>query len=232
MPKTEKIYAVLTGDLVKSSRLSSEMSSRAMGLIKDGALKFAEIQPGSVIGKVDTFRFDGWQLLLGKPELALHAALFLRSILKMESNSLSKFDTRVSIGIGPVESIVEEKVSDSRGAAFTVSGKALDSVGNKKLEFSTSIDFDHPWKSLEKGIVPLLDCVVSEWTPPESRAVYGALMGWTQEEAAGKWPRLESNDKQITRQAVADSLTRANWHTVETTLKWVNAEIHSALTPI
>lgn len=229
MPKTEKIYAVLTGDLVKSSRLSNEMSRRAMDLIRDGASKFAEIQPGSTIGKIDTFRFDGWQLLLGKPELALHAALFLRSILKMESDSLSKFDTRVSIGIGSVESIIEEKVSDSRGAAFTVSGKALDSMGSKTLEFSTSIDSDHPWKSLENGIVPLLDCVVSKWTPPESRAVCGALTGWTQEEAARKWPRLESSNKQITRQAVGDSLTRANWNTVETTLQWVNAEIYNTL---
>ena len=121
MPKTEKIYAVLTGDLVKSSRLSSEMSSRAMDLIKDGASKFAELHPGSVIGKVDTFRFDGWQLLLGKPELALHAALFLRSILKMESTPESKLDTRVSIGIGSAESIDEDKISNSSGPAFTAS---------------------------------------------------------------------------------------------------------------
>ena len=171
MPKMEKIYAVLTGDLVKSSRLSGEMSSKAMDFIKDGAAEFAELRPGAMIGKVDTFRFDGWQLLLGEPGLALQAALFLRSVLKMESDSRTKFDTRISVGIGPVESIIKEKVSNSRGPAFTVSGKALDSMGSKTLKFSAGLDSDHLWHGLENGVVPLLDCVVSAWTPPESRAV-------------------------------------------------------------
>ncbi len=229
MPKTEKIYAVLTGDLVKSSRLSVEMSRRAMDLIKDGALKFAEIQPGSVIGKVDTFRFDGWQLLLGKPELAFHAAVFMRSILKMESTPGSKLDTRVAIGIGPADSIVKDRISNSSGPAFTASGKALDVMGNNTLSLATDNELDFSWENLRIGIVPLLDCVVRDWTAPESRAVYGALWGWTQEETAKKWPSIDNNTKQITRQSVSKSLTRAHWSTVESTLNWVQLEILKTL---
>lgn len=229
MAKMEKIYAVLTGDLVKSSRLSSDMSSRAMVLIKDGASEFAEIYPGSVIGKIDTFRFDSWQLLLGKPELALYAAVFLRSFLKMESTPDNKLDTRVSIGIGTAESIVEDKISNSSGPAFTASGKALDVMGNKTFSLTTDDDPGNPWENLKNGIVPLLDCVVSDWTAPESRAVNGALWGWTQEETAKKWPSFENQIKQITRQSVSKSLVRAHWVQLESTLEWVQLEIFKTL---
>jgi hypothetical protein len=225
MPGQEKIYAVLTGDLVKSSKLSSEESHRAVGLLKSATRDFAEIHPGSLIGKVDTFRFDSWQLLLGRPGLAFHAAVFLRTVLKMESDFRSKLDTRVSIGIGPVEIINEQQVSNSRGPAFTASGKVLDSMGNRTLAFSAASEPESGWQGLKEGVAPLLDCVVKDWTSIESRAVHGAFWGWTQEEAASRWPRPAESEKPITRQAVSDSLIRAHWTTVEAVLSWTKGEI-------
>ena len=225
MTDVEKIYAVLTGDLVKSSRLTSVKSKGAMERLKKIAVEFAEQHPNCVVGRMDTFRHDSWQLLLEHPALAFRTAVFLRSALKLQSDASTKYDTRISIGIGKVELISKRRISDSRGPAFTCSGKGLDAMDGRCLALVAEDDTPAFWHGLEHGVVPLIDCVVGDWTPAESRAVYGALKGWTQEETARNWPPQEKTDKRPTRQAVGDSLVRAHWSTVDTVLLWAETEI-------
>jgi hypothetical protein len=221
----EKLYAVLTGDLVKSSRLTSVKSKGAMERLKKIAVEFGEQHPNSVVGRMDTFRHDSWQLLLELPALAFRTAVFLRTALKLQSNANTKYDTRISIGIGKVELISKRRISDSRGPAFTRSGKGLDAMDGRCLALVAGDDTPALWHALERGVAPLLDCVVGDWTPTESRAVYGALKGWTQEETARNWSPQEKTDKGPTRQAVGASLVRAHWSTVDTVLLWVETEI-------
>jgi hypothetical protein len=220
----EKIYAVLTGDLVKSSRLTSIKSRSAMERLKKIATEFAEQHPNSVVGRMDTFRHDSWQLLLEQPALALRTAVFLRTALKLQSDASTKYDTRISIGIGKVELISKRRISDSRGPAFTHSGKGLDAMDGRCLALVAGDDTPALWYGLERGVVPLIDCVVGDWTPTESRAVYGALKGWTQEETARNWPPQAKTAKRPTRQAVGNSLVRAHWSTVDAVLLWAEAE--------
>ena len=229
MIDVERIYAVLTGDLVKSSRLTNVESSGAMARLKKVATAFAEQHPNSVVGRMDTFRHDSWQLLLENPALAFRTAVFLRAALKLQSDASTKYDTRISIGIGKVELVSKRRISDSRGPAFTCSGKGLDAIDGRCLALVTGDDPSTLWHMLERGVVPLIDCVVSDWTPTESRAVYGALKGWTQEESAKNWPQRVKTDKKPTRQAVGDSLLRAHWSTVDAVLLWAETEITSML---
>jgi hypothetical protein len=224
----DKIYAVLTGDLVKSSRLTSAKSKGAMERLKKITVEFAEQHPNSVVGRIDTFRHDSWQLLLEQPALALRIAVFLRTALKLQSDASTKYDTRISIGIGKVELISKRRISDSRGPAFTFSGKGLDAIDGRCLALVTGDDTPALWYGLERGVVPLLDCIVGDWTPTESRAVYGALKDWTQEETARNWPPQEKTAKRPTRQAVGDSLVRAHWSTVDAVLLWAETEIKQA----
>ena len=224
----DKIYAVLTGDLVKSSRLTSAKSKGAMERLKKITVEFAEQHPNSVVGRIDTFRHDSWQLLLEQPALALRIAVFLRTALKLQSDASTKYDTRISIGIGKVELISKRRISDSRGPAFTFSGKGLDAIDGRCLALVTGDDTPALWYGLERGVVPLLDCIVGDWTPTESRAVYGALKDWTQEETARNWPPQEKTAKRPTRQAVGDSLVRAHWSTVDAVLLWAETETKQA----
>jgi len=221
----EKIYAVLTGDLVKSSLLTSVKSKGAMERLKKIAADFADQHPNSVVGRMDTFRHDSWQLLLEQPALAFRTAVFLRSALKLQSDASTKYDTRISIGIGKVELISKRRISDSRGPAFTFSGKGLDAMDGRCLVFVAGDDTPALWLGLQRAVVPLIDCVVGDWTPTESRAVYGALKGWTQEKTAKNWPPHEKTAKRPTRQAVGDSLVRAHWSTVDAVLLWAEKEI-------
>ena len=228
MDVSEKIYAVLTGDLVKSSRLSSTDSKGAMERLKKTAAEFAQQVPNSIIGRMDTFRHDSWQLLVEQPALSIRIALFLRTALKMASDAHTKFDTRISIGIGKVELISKRRISDSRGPAFTNSGKGLDAMDGGCLAFVAANDKTGLWDGLENSVMPLLDCVAGDWTPAESRAVHGALKGWTQAQTAANWPPQEKTQKRPSRQAVADSLLRAHWNAVDAVLRWVETLIGKA----
>ncbi len=217
MAGRDRNYAVLTGDLVKSSRLAPAESRKAIALLKKAASDFEKTFPGTIEGELDSFRHDSWQLLLKRPALAVRAAIFLRAALRMQPD-LRKCDTRVAIGIGPVETISRRRVSDSRGAAFTRSGTALDATGNRCLAFASSGERED--ECVARAVAPLLDSLISDWTATESRAVYGALRDWTQEESARQWP-VARGQKRPTRQAVAKALRRAHWNQVQSVLDWL-----------
>ena len=221
MADTEKIYAVLTGDLVQSSRLTAEQSQQAMDQIRKFTQELAFLYPESYVAQVDTFRHDSWQWLLAEPSLALRAALFIRTGLRTVSQNKTKLDTRIAIGIGSTEIISTQRISDSRGMAFTLSGRALDNMESGRMVYTEGEKANSEKSGLAAGIVPLLDCIVTDWTMTEAQAVYGALMGWTQEQTAKKWPFSDEKEKRPTRQAVQKSLRRAHWHSVEAVLQWV-----------
>ncbi|PWW82848.1 hypothetical protein CR164_03670 [Prosthecochloris marina] len=227
MTESQATYAVLTGDLVKSSRLPSTLSTKAMAWLKASVSTFNTVSPGSVYGSMDTFRHDSWQLLLNRPENALRAALFFRTVLRMNSNPDIKYDTRIAIGIGEVEYIDPTNISNSRGPAFTRSGKLLDSMKNSRLAWSTEHDALPFWSTLKRTTIPLLDCLVSDWTPTESQAVNSVLTGLTQDQTAARWQ--SSDGKKPTRQAVGGSLQRAHWNTIHDVLLWTEQQIADTL---
>jgi len=224
---TGNTHAVLTGDLVRSSRLTSDQSREAMDGLKSAAIAFGTVFPGSISGVMDTFRHDSWQLLLNNPVFAFRAALFLRCSLKMKSSSGIRFDTRISIGIGPVDFVAENRVSDSRGIAFTLSGRSLDGMKNEHLAFDGSFADANDWHDVSLCVVPLLDCVVTDWTPVESGAVSAALLGKTQGETADYL--LAKKGVAPTRQAIGDSLSRAHWGTVHDVLARLEKKIAGSL---
>lgn len=231
MNPDERIFAVLTGDLVGSSQLAAADSRRALDLLRAAAGHFGEACPGSVSTEMDTFRHDSWQWLLESPELALRAAVFLRAWLKMESRPQAPLDTRIAIGLGPVEEIDSQRISNSRGPAFTASGKALDAMTDQRLVLAVPAGSEEEGSvltALSRASVPLLDGIVSDWTAAESRAVAGALRGWTQEESARQWP-ADDGDQGISRQAVSKSLRRSHWNRVESVLEWAESAAVSRL---
>ena len=211
----KKAYAVLTGDLVDSSKLTSKQSANAMRWLREAVKKFEELHPQSISGELDTFRHDSWQLLVKKPALCLKTAVYLRTALKLHSKRKVKYDSRISIGVGEVELIADSRISDSRGPAFTISGKNLDAMKRNRLMCRTQFEESLAFSLLGQVALPLLDCVVTDWTSTESHAVHGTLEGLTQEKIARLLPPNPRTGKTVTRQAVADSLERGYWTTVE-----------------
>ncbi|MDE0682829.1 MAG: hypothetical protein OXI63_07945 [Candidatus Poribacteria bacterium] len=214
----KKLYSVLTGDLVDSSKLTSDESRNAMQWLREAARKFNDLHPQSIEGELDTFRHDTWQLLMGRPFLCLRAAVFMRTALMLHSTTKAKYDSRISIGIGEVEMIAESRVSDSRGPAFLISGKNLDTMGRNRLVCEVQDRDSTALALVGSVVVPLLDCVVTDWTSTEAHAVSGSLEGLTQESIAQLLPPNPRTERAVTRQAVSDSLERGYWRTVESVL--------------
>lgn len=203
----DKLYAIITGDIVASSRLSSNKRKMLHNVMVDSSKVLQDEFKDAVPMGVDIFRGDSWQIILSKPAKALRLALFYRAMLraKMESH---RFDTRMAIALGRVDFIPGNRVSEGYGEAYRLSGKALESMPK-----ASNMSFVFPGMELEKVlnvVIQLIDSISSRWSDRQALAVAGALRGWKQEKIAEKWWK-----KKVSQQAVAQHLSRAGWYPVE-----------------
>lgn len=209
MKSTTHCYAVLTGDLIGSRRLSPDQLKALFNALNDHWKEFAEVHPGAVIGGVEIFRGDGWQAALKQASLAGKAALFLRAAIKAHPLS-HHLDTRIGLGFGPVETLVPARLGESNGLAFQRSGEALDDLAKGDRNWGLRTDIAN-LKALETIGFPIMDLAVSRWTRAEAMAALGSLLGWTQEKIAAHPYSAKKDGKAPTRQAVADTLRRIAW---------------------
>lgn len=222
-----KTYAVLTGDIIGSSRLGTSGLSDALTRLRGLAGEFEQVHPSSILGQPDVFRGDSWQLCLERPSLVLTAAVFIRAGLKA-----SGYDTRIGIGWGPVDHLNEDRISESGGPAFVLSGLALDRMGKDRvIALFPSDEGAHSGISSSASAIldaslALLDALINGWTQRESVAVYGVMRKLSQEEIAALPLALTRQGRVPTRQAIQDALRRVSWtrhvgpflETVETTI--------------
>ena len=203
----DKLYAIITGDIVASSRLSSNKREILHNVMVESSKVLQDEFKDAVPMGVDIFRGDSWQILLSKPAKALRLALFYRAMLraKMESH---RFDTRMAIALGRVDFIPGNRVSEGYGEAYRLSGKALETMPK-----ASNMSFVFPGRELEKVldvVIKLIDSISSRWSDRQALAVTGALRGWKQEKIAETWWK-----KKVSQQAVAQHLSRAGWYPVE-----------------
>ena len=206
----KKIYAVLTGDIVGSSKLPSASRQSLQQVLhnvsENISLYFHDIVPY----KMDVFRGDSWQFVVSEPSKSLRIGLFLRSLIR-EGVEGMRVDTRISIALGTISFIPQSNVSGGDGEAFRLSGESLEEMNKAfrmKIAFPERLQSD--LTSALDVIVKLIDYQVSEWTQQQAKAVSGAILGFTQTQIADGW-----FEKNITQQAIAQHLDRAGWSTLE-----------------
>ena len=217
---TGKQYAVVTGDIIGSKRLSGDERRSLFGLMKQGSNAVRQYFPEQVPLDIAIARGDEWQMVVEQPAQALHVALFYRATLKAGMPA-ANIDTRFAIGIGTINFIPGSNVAEGDGEAFNLSGKSLDGLA----QFSTGVaaaDELHEFlpQSLEAAAL-LVDTHARGWTAPQAQAVCGGLLDWTQKEIAEKWP-----GERITQQAVSQHLKSAGWPYVERGLNIFEDVIH------
>lgn len=217
-----RVYAVLTGDVVRSSALSVPLRRKLATALRSLGSELAgwpEVHP-----TMSRFRGDGWQLLVLDPSRSLRVALYIRASLRMRFEG-QKLDTRVGIGIGRVDFVPGRRVAEGDGSAYRLSGAALDRKGWRRLVFG-GIDRGDTSKErlgLERDVqvvLDLLDTIAREWTPSQARAIVETLKGRTQQEVASRW-----EGGSITQQAVAQHLSRSSWDSVQSALEWYEWKI-------
>jgi len=208
-----KDHAIVTGDIIASSRLSAVERRDLHGAMSRASTALRRAFRSAVPAPVDIFRGDSWQLFVDDPTQALRIALFYRATLRAGTDS-RRFDTRMAIAIGRIDFIPGDRITEGDGAAYRLSGRALESMS--KHETLRLVCPSHPAERALAIVVHLLDGYVSRWTDKQALAVTGALRGWSQEKIAKK-----SWSEPISQQAVAQHLDRGGWIYVESAVSFV-----------
>jgi len=197
MPQSD--LAVLTGDVIKSSRLPPGALDAVMAALASGASAMSG-WPGAVPARFTRFRGDGWQCLAPSPPQALRAALFLRAHVRALGLGA---DTRVAVGLGWGDVPDTGGLAAAGGPAFEASGRSLDKTGGPQ-RFVVGWAVPPPTESLVGAVYALCDEISRLWTASQAELLIETL-------APGETPQRELADKHgITQQAVAKRLRAAS----------------------
>lgn len=217
----QSVFAVLTGDMIGSSKLADSALAKAQRVVRDASDEFDRSFSHCLIGRPEFFRGDAWQLLLADPGAALRLALLLRAQLRWKA----PVDTRLAIGIGTVRGINRRKVSLSAGEAFELSGHALDKM-TSYFELTAAISTRAP---VAAQWVPTVLHLCSEllrgWTPRQAEIVSYALL-----EAQATHEQIGSMlDKPVRKQTVTSALRGAHFKALLDALERFEATDWSAM---
>ena len=116
------MISVITGDIVNSRKLSSEIWI-------DGFKKILNTF-GKNPMEWEIYRGDEFQLEVKNPEEALTIAIYIKSYFKT-----LKLDVRMSIGFGD-NSYKAKKISESNGTAFARSGEVFETLKKHKINLA------------------------------------------------------------------------------------------------
>ena len=139
------MIAVLTGDLVNSTKMSNEIYSSAIKTLKT-FLKEVNEKYGA-IGEI--YRGDGFQVQYPDPIYALKSTLLLKLALHLSTYSTKPIQCTLSLAYG-AHNIYDEKPNTSSGPAFVNSGRGLEKTQRGEL----SLQFD---PQEEAGEIKLLN---------------------------------------------------------------------------
>ena len=218
------VRAIITGDVIHSSRMSVEHRSWLFRQLSE-TLKQWNKDFGM---RSEIFRGDSFQCLLKNPADALKVALlqktFIRSfnpndlyeVRKKNNPAIKKgvifptwiFDARIAIGIGEVD-LLRNRLASSSGKAFSLSGQLLDKMKNKKqaLAIATNDSFND---ELETESI-LLDALISRTTALQCEVINLKLLGYTEMEIARQLKIMQS--------AVNQRSISGNWNAIEAMVK-------------
>lgn len=168
------LYAILTGDVVDSSKITSRHRDLLLNTLKASFNEVSKQLAGNGQVSFDIFRGDSFQGLIPDPREALTASLMIRANLRSEQpdKSAINWDSRTAIGIGTVE-YLPNQVSEGDGQAYRSSGHLLDEMKTKqRLLFHT------PWEEIDKELntqAALLDAIIAKWSPQQAEVVLDLL---------------------------------------------------------
>ena len=121
----QKLYAILTGDIIGSSQLQEGDRKKLHQVMTDGSFYVRKYFGDSIPLDVDVFRGDSWQMLVSDPVKSLRIGLYYRAFIRARMQ-FNKIDTRLSIALGRIDFIPGERVSSGDGEAYRRSGEALE----------------------------------------------------------------------------------------------------------
>lgn len=211
----DKIYAALTGDIVGSSKLESSERETLHDVMDSTSKEILSRFQDHVPYPPALFRGDSWQFFVNKPTSVLRIGLYYRTYLKSRMEA-KHIDTRIAIGIGSINFIPTNNLSSGDGEAFRLSGKGLEKMPKScRMTISFPEKLESDTTSSIQIIIKLIDLQVRKWTNRQSKAICGALLGYSQNETAEIF-----FENKISQQAVAQHLNKAGWNSIELSINF------------
>lgn len=187
--------AVLTGDLVGSSRLDPAQFEAVRERVTQCATAVRKWPGANPIG-FEFFRGDSWQFALAGPGYALRAAVLVRAALRghplLDAGTGKKIvpDSRIAIAIGDGGTPDPRRVSLSTAPAFVESGRTLDAIPDKRR---MEVAGDTPRDRMLRGAVRLCEALMVEWTAAQCEAIWLRLSApGTSDKEIAHWLRISA----------------------------------------
>lgn len=183
--KNRGLYAVVTGDIVRSSKLTTGQRSHLLSVLKASFHTIENILPDGIRAPFEIHRGDSFQGVLSRPEAALRVAIAIRTSLRHGFETKQRrhaLDARIAVGIGQIDFLPASRGQEGDGEAFRRSGQTLDGMkGGQRLIIRT------PWQEVDAELdtaCALLDALINRWSGEQAQAILGQIRGLTQERAA------------------------------------------------
>ncbi|WP_458526397.1 hypothetical protein [Onishia taeanensis] len=188
--------AVLTGDVIGSQRIDA---LPALYKVLDDILQRLAEHHG---GRFERFRGDGFQLALPSCDIALDAALLLRSALIMHSGK-QRWDARVAVAVGHDQWQPNEDLAAAQGPVFVASGTALDALSEGTHHLSLTLADNTKDAALDL-LIRYVDELVDDWSPASAEVAHLRL--WQDESQQAMAEKLG-----IRQPSVHKRLRTARW---------------------
>lgn len=216
-----RLYAVLTGDIVKSSRMSPADLKRLPGVLTAIFKSIDKLcNPKDFATQFSIYRGDGFQVIC-EPACALKAWLLIRAGLRAAYPApLSKsVDARIGIAIGKVNHLAKN-ITESSGEAFLLSGRLLEDL---KLSRLTGFASENKQTNREWNVSFMLaDDIVRRWTTSQCVMLPFLLQPMNQAEIA---------EATLTRQpTITAKINAMGWSAIEQWMQYYHEKILNAST--
>lgn len=164
--------AVLTGDLVKSTK-----TSRAHVEAVFDQLKAADARLRDDLGlpedpPLERFRGDGWQALMRSTRHALRASLVFSAAARSVD---TKTATRIAVGVGAAEQLDPAGLGASDGPAFRVSGRGLETMKRSAL-LTVVLDPNRDDAVWAQSAFMLAGAAAHGWSRPQAEVLQHLLL--------------------------------------------------------
>lgn len=180
-----KIYAVITGDLVDSTGIEANYKNA----LNDIANNIRQYQLPNFI--FDVYRGDSFQALVSEPGKALLISMIIRTGLRRNTRGVGLeniWDARISIGLGTIKNIEisqDKSISSLDGEAFLRSGRMLDTMKKEGALLKITTGNDQLNKEFV-AICPLVDTIIGRWSTAQAEALYLYLLRNLTQKEIGK----------------------------------------------
>ncbi len=177
------MQAVLTGDIVNSTKLPSVKEKALVKLLEEVLKPY----------KYEFYRGDSFQVLMKEAGDSLRIALLCRTaaIGITENNET---DVKVSIGLGEVGSRIKT-LGSAKGEAFIISGRAFDEL--EKTDSRLAISTASTMANLSFQIIAdYINSIYSRMTSKQAKVIFELLKGGLQQDVVKRLKKSKSTISQ------------------------------------